>query len=135
MSLDEAKKTLSKAEAIMEKSYAFTRELKLLPIALQHLQSATEYAWRYNRGKKPKLLTDLEKITTKRKESPLEFKRKEKLIICTEDYKTTIIEEKRIKKNRSPDLCNLKIYKDSRYYSYNYWKIHSYTRSPNRKIL
>ncbi|HIH15119.1 MAG: hypothetical protein QT08_C0011G0015 [archaeon GW2011_AR17] len=97
MSLDEAKKTLSKAEAIMEKSYAFTRELKLLPIALQHLQSATEYAWRYNRGKKPKLLTDLEKITTKRKESPLEFKRKEKLIICTEDYKTTIIEEKIIK--------------------------------------
>src|SRR3989338_4378914 len=88
MSLDEAKKTLSKAEAIMEKSYAFTRELKLLPIALQHLQSATEYAWRYNRGKKPKLLTDLEKITTKRKE---------KLIICTEDYKTTIIEEKIIK--------------------------------------
>src|SRR3989338_10928312 len=97
MSLDEAKKTLSKAEAIMEKSYAFTRELKLLPIALQQIQNATEYAWKYNGGKKPKLLTDLEKINTKRKESPLEFKRKEKLIICSKDYKTTIIEEKIVK--------------------------------------
>ncbi|MDP3728492.1 MAG: hypothetical protein Q8R18_03490 [bacterium] len=96
--LDEAKKAFSKAEGIIEKSYAFTGELKLLPLALQQLQKATKYAWEFQGEKKPKLLIDLEKINQNRKDSPLEFKRKEKLVICTKDYKTTIIDEKIIRK-------------------------------------
>lgn len=63
-------------------------------MALQQLQKAIENAWKYSGGKKPRLLGELEDILKKRKESPVEFKRKEKLILCTERYHITIIEEK-----------------------------------------
>ena len=97
MTYDEAQKALQRAEWIIEKNYAFTGEVKLLPLALQQLQKATTHAWKYKGGNKPKLLEELENILNKRKESSVEFKRKEKLIICTKDYKTTIIEEKIVK--------------------------------------
>ena len=94
---DEAHKALERAEAILEKSYAFTEEVKLFPLALQQLQKAVESAWKAEGGKKPRLLQELENIISQRKESPLEFKRKEKLVICSENYKTTILEEKKLR--------------------------------------
>jgi len=68
--------------------------VKLLPLALQQLERAMQSAWKCSGGRKPRLLEELEEILEKRKESPVEFKRKETLIICSENYKKIVIEEK-----------------------------------------
>ena len=96
MQSKEIQQALQRAEALVETNYKLTGEVKLLPLAVQHLQKAMEESWA-GKGAKPELLKKLEALTHKKKQSPVEFVRKEKFVMCSDDYKTTIIDEKKVK--------------------------------------
>lgn len=97
MTLKEAQIAILRAETIIKTTYAITGEVKLFPIALEHAHKALLLAWKSSKDKKPKLLEELETLLQERKASPLEFKRKEKLVIWKKDRKTIIIDEEKVK--------------------------------------
>ena len=107
----EAQKALERAEAIIERNYAMTGEVKLLPIAMQHLYEAGEQVWKESKEKqKPAFLKELERTIQKKKESTVEFQRKEKYIICSERYQTIIINEQKVRElvKKTKDYINKK---------------------------
>ena len=98
MTLEQARKALKRAESIIETSYALTNEVKLLPIALEQAQRAMMLTWKCSgKEKKPKVLEDMEKLLEERKKSPVEFQRKQKLVLWKQNKKITIIEEKTVR--------------------------------------
>lgn len=87
---------LQRAETILEKNYQWTGEVKLLPLIIEYLHDAVHHTWKAQQKKrKPRLIKELETLIQKKKHSPIEFQRKQQWILCSENYKTTQIDEKK----------------------------------------
>lgn len=93
----EANQALQRAENIIEQTYMITGEIKLLPVALQSVHKAAELAWLETKdNKKPFFLHQMERILEKKKQSPLEFQRKNNFIICTNKLETISINKEKL---------------------------------------
>lgn len=95
--LDDAYKALKRAESIKEKNYALTKEAKLLPLILWQLEKAVRYAWQASgETRKPSVLLALEALHKNKKDSEVEFQRKETFVLWIQGKKTRVIDEKTV---------------------------------------
>ncbi|MGM5481934.1 MAG: hypothetical protein ACQESF_00585 [Nanobdellota archaeon] len=126
-----AKQDLKVADHMVNVTYKFVQDPKILLTVLQRLMSAVEntmgtilyyerlykriphfsesFESMYNLFKARltrryqinveyiKLIEDLREILEKHKKSPVEFKRKDKFVICSEDYRLRVITPDKIK--------------------------------------
>lgn len=102
--LKKAREFLEKAEQIIGKSYAWSGECKLFIPALENLDEAWKSACTGMKEKEKKKYSkemqtfkQIEDLRRAQKQSPVEFIREKKLVICSEAYKTRIIDETRMK--------------------------------------
>jgi len=98
--LEQAQRSLMRAQCIVEQTFPLTEEVKLLAVAVKEL----EKAWTF--GMKAKGSTDSQHLKTwqeihtlsqAREESPVEFTRNQALVICSENYEMTILNEQVLK--------------------------------------
>ncbi len=95
MNQNKAMDALKKAETLLKQNFTITGEVKLFPLALMHLQNAINFVWESKR-KKPEIMKEIEMLIQKKEESTTEFVRGNKLILCTDKYTITTLEEKTI---------------------------------------
>ncbi|MBI5797752.1 hypothetical protein HZA98_02510 [Candidatus Woesearchaeota archaeon] len=95
-----AEQALARAEALVNKAFTLTGEVKLLPLAMNELEKCWDCINKERTipAEFQKTYKEIKELQKAKKTSAIEFKRKERLIVCSDAYKINAFEGKKIEK-------------------------------------